>query len=166
MSYFELMGMVSELGYNNINKLYYMIPCRGFEIGHRLIVANKKIIEMLEDAKMTRSIELYVEHIDVENVGLEDNQGVEEIDGSNSGYEETDDESEVNSINYVSDDEELIEVRQKLRRLKKGNKLNILNLLNKMQLKPINHLYQMNPINYLNQMKPMQMNPMNSLNQM
>lgn len=91
MSYFESMGMVSELGYNNISELHYRnIPCRGFETGLWWIVSDKEILERLDNAKMTSSIEVYVEHLDAENVGLEDNQGVVETSDSDRGYEEID----------------------------------------------------------------------------
>ena len=146
VSYFELKGIVTDLGYKNMSKIYYRSPCKIFESGLRLIVSDNEIPLMLEDSKLTGSIEVYVEHIEddkLENVGVEDSVHGEDTEGGEGslggqetvsgkenmggdkegsdeesdlgGYEEeNDDESDVNSMDYVSNDDELIEVRQKL----------------------------------------------------
>ncbi|KAM7523766.1 hypothetical protein LguiA_013668 [Lonicera macranthoides] len=104
---------------------------------------------MLENSKLTGSIEVYVEHLEVgklenvggeetvtskENVGgegtMDNEESDEDSDGGDGYEEESDEDSDVNNMYYISDDDdELIDVKQKLRRLrvKKGKDPNILN---------------------------------------
>lgn len=62
VSYFEILGMVKELGYNDISKLYYRSPYKSLESGLRLIYSDKDTLTILEESKMTGNIIVYVEH--------------------------------------------------------------------------------------------------------
>ena len=53
MSYFELKGMVEELGYTNILKMYYLCPRKSMETGLCLIDSDKDIPDMLKCTKIT-----------------------------------------------------------------------------------------------------------------
>ena len=75
VSYFELQGMVKDLGYKIMSKIYYKSHLKTFESGLRLIISDKEIPMMLEACKLTGSIKVYVEHIEddqLESVGRED----------------------------------------------------------------------------------------------
>ncbi|KAM7495351.1 hypothetical protein LguiB_029960 [Lonicera macranthoides] len=138
MSYFELKGMVEDLGYNNVAKLFYLCPNKSMETGLRIIVNDKDIGPMLKTAKLTCGIEVYVEH----SVGVDKDKGngvgeghVECVEKGNDDhqdndsdrtesevdvrYEDNSEESDANSLEFVSDDEELIQARKNILR-KKG----------------------------------------------
>ena len=48
ISYFELLGMVKDLGYKDTCKIYYRSPCKSLENGVRLVYSDNEIPNMLE----------------------------------------------------------------------------------------------------------------------
>ena len=114
MSYFELKGMVEDLGYTNMAKMYYLYPRKSMETGLRLIDSDKDIHGLLECVELSGGVEVYVEHLLDERV-----EGETESKGDDSEIEsetESSEESDAASLDNMSEgeDEELIEVRQKI----------------------------------------------------
>lgn len=62
MSYFELKSTIKDLGYINITKMHFMVPCTSFEVGLKCIVSEHDIVAMLDALRMTWIIEIYSEH--------------------------------------------------------------------------------------------------------
>ncbi|KAM7490860.1 hypothetical protein LguiA_033781 [Lonicera macranthoides] len=155
MSFFELKGMINDLGYKTFSKLYYRDPSTSFAIGLRLLISDNEIDQMLNEAKKTGSLQMYVDHCKINEgdngevrqseVNQGDNfgelgqgsfttllqnvlnevrySGVNEGGNDNESQTESDsDESVAHSLDHVSDDEELIAVREKILRMKSKSK--------------------------------------------
>lgn len=57
MSFFELKGMVNDLGYKTFSTLYYRDPSTSFANGLRLLLYDNEIDQMLNDTKKTGLLE-------------------------------------------------------------------------------------------------------------
>lgn len=129
MSYFELNGMVDDLGYTNITKMHYNIPCKSLNVCLRYIVSDIDVTAMIKESKLTGGDDVYTEHSDhleqIEHHEVTGNEQVNEYLNVSDGVSESDGYySEINSnaesndsldsVNLdVSDDEELVEVMKK-----------------------------------------------------
>ncbi|KAM7526432.1 hypothetical protein LguiA_016334 [Lonicera macranthoides] len=82
MSYFELKGMVDDLGYINMAKMHDRIPCRSLNVGLRCIVSDNNVTAMIEESKLTRGLEMYTEYFDnfeqIEHHEITENEKVNE----------------------------------------------------------------------------------------
>lgn len=141
VSYFEIIGYVKDLGYQDICKLYFKSPLKTMDAGLIFMYNDEQRDKLLEEARETSSIMVYVEHLDA--IDIEDGQNVEvpfevvdtglgndveqeEVSADEDGNEidqdiEFDDLSDANSMEHCSEDEdeELLSVRLKLLKLKK-----------------------------------------------
>ncbi|KAM7459754.1 hypothetical protein LguiA_036262 [Lonicera macranthoides] len=125
MSYIEMRGLVEDLGYNNIAKLYYLIHRKSTETGLRLIDSDKDISEMVVCVKVSGGIEIYIEHdqngkrkaVEYETVKL--NMGDEladeiNVEFDNDSDEESENDSIADSVDTYTDNDELVDLRKKL----------------------------------------------------
>ena len=141
MSYFEIKGMVEYHGYTNVSKIYYRHPHKIMETGLTLLDNDKDVMNMLNLIELTGYIEIYVEHmvdesdnivslddVNVENPGEANEYVSENSSDSSDGVfechleEDSEEESDAPSLDHVSDDEELIEIRKKVLSEKTKNK--------------------------------------------
>ncbi|XP_048502570.1 uncharacterized protein LOC104903051 [Beta vulgaris subsp. vulgaris] len=64
LSYFELVGMVKEIGFSEGDKLYYTIPSYCLETGIDEIHNDQSVERLLKFRKPNMFIDIYIQHVD------------------------------------------------------------------------------------------------------
>ncbi|KAK3041491.1 hypothetical protein RJ639_000468 [Escallonia herrerae] len=92
MSYWELVGIIGDLGLPSSSLMYYQVPGLDFRSGLRLITDDNGVLSMLEYYKSTDMVPLYVERVDpLQVVGSDGNVIVGDrllIENNNGDQEE------------------------------------------------------------------------------
>ncbi|KAK3027867.1 hypothetical protein RJ639_041501, partial [Escallonia herrerae] len=92
MSYWELVGIIGDLGLPSSSLMYYQVPGLDFRSGLRLITDDNGVMSMLEYYKSTDMVPLYVERVDpLQVVGSDGNVIVGDrllIENNNGDQEE------------------------------------------------------------------------------
>ncbi|KAK2999810.1 hypothetical protein RJ639_024260 [Escallonia herrerae] len=92
MSYWELVGIIGDLGLPSSSLMYYQVPGLDFRSGLRLITDDNGVMSMLEYYKSTDMVPLYVERVDpLQVVGSDGNAIVGDrllIENNNGDQEE------------------------------------------------------------------------------
>ncbi|KAM7489032.1 hypothetical protein LguiB_026516 [Lonicera macranthoides] len=127
MSYFEIKGMVEDLGYKNIAKLYYFIHRKSMEIGLRLIDNDKDINKMMVHVQAIGGIEIYIEFdkgkSKIDNIApsapTTPTALIDEMmdDVRDEVGEESENESD-GSLDIDTNNEELVDIRKKIHSLR------------------------------------------------
>lgn len=94
LSYFEVLGMVKELGYTEDAKMYYCEPNVSLDMGLKLWYDDSLIPVILNSCKNNGVVKVYVEQLSVpESVGKEVNEGIESMGQEvNEGIETIDEQ--------------------------------------------------------------------------
>ncbi|KAK2982134.1 hypothetical protein RJ640_016814 [Escallonia rubra] len=92
MSYWELVGIIGDLGLPSSSLMYYQVPGLDFRLGLRPITDDYGVMSMLEYYKSTYMVYLYVERVDqIQVVGSDGNVIVEDrllIENNNGEQDE------------------------------------------------------------------------------
>ncbi|KAF9592715.1 hypothetical protein IFM89_016947 [Coptis chinensis] len=113
LSYFELVGIVKELGYQTFASLYYNVPWKSLENGLRLVSNDVDTNLMIEEIKKQGAIEVYVENCVEEKILGDVCSETDNDDEIDDYYSDETAESEIDSMGNCSDaDEVLINYRR------------------------------------------------------
>ncbi|KAF9601055.1 hypothetical protein IFM89_015040 [Coptis chinensis] len=134
ISYFELLGIVKDdLNIHNLSNMYWVPQGRVLQNNIHQILSDKETIEMVEYAKRTGVVMVYIEHnedmplcpIIEADVSSDESETVVEM-------EDESDQSDAASLDHISDvDEELLEViTQQLVSMKKKKKSKVIEDVN------------------------------------
>ncbi|KAJ8422246.1 hypothetical protein Cgig2_023105 [Carnegiea gigantea] len=62
LSYFEVKGLVEDIGFTNIEEIYYVIPWLSMKDGIRPLKNDYDVLDMAECARKTKKISAYIVH--------------------------------------------------------------------------------------------------------
>jgi len=134
LSYFEILHLVQDMNYSNIEKLHYLMPGNNFENGLRVIEDDTSVQEMIGFwEKHFGTGEIFIEHSKDMSVGIGNGlakglMNVEEDEGAAMLIEDDDELVEVPWLSN-NEEEELQVARGKIRTFKGDNAYGVARLV-------------------------------------